>query len=294
MSVLLAIALLQAGPLVTPGAAPAIGQSPLRDEHTRRRHDTAPAGIAAPETSRLGQCLQAAESDAPAAEAAARDWLKVVSGSAQAAPLLCLGSAQAAQENWDEAEKSFLSGRDLAAASDRGLRARLGAMAGNAALAQGDAARALAVLDLARKDAEITSDDPHLAGDIAMDRARALVSLQRLDEAGEALVEARGGNPNNAQAWLLSATLSRRQGRLAQAQAQIQTASELLPTDPEIGLEAGVIAVLAGHDEAARKSWQSVLAAAPSSPQAETARGYLAQLAPPPAGGSRTPASTGK
>lgn len=294
MSLLFTLALLQAGPMVSPGAAPALRQPPLRDEHTRRRHNNAPTEIVTPEPGRLGQCLRAADSDAEGAETTARAWLKDTIGSEQAGPLLCLGSAQAAQENWDEAEASFLSGRDLAAASDHGLRARLGAMAGNAALAQGAADRALAALDVARKDAEVDSDDPHLAGDIALDRARALVSLKRLDEAAAALVEARTGSPNNAAAWLLSATLSRRQGKLAQAQAQIQTAADLLPTDPDIGLEAGVIAVLAGHDEAARKSWQSVVAAAPTSAQAETAKGYLAQLGPAPTATSRAPAATVK
>ena len=48
--------------------------------------------------------------------------------------------------------------------------------------------------------------------------------------------------------------------------------------DPEVGLEAGVIAMLGGNESAARKSWQSVLDAAPDSVAAGTARGYLAQL----------------
>jgi hypothetical protein len=45
-----------------------------------------------------------------------------------------------------------------------------------------------------------------------------------------------------------------------------------------VALEAGLIAVLAGRDEAARKSWQSVIAIAPTSAEAQTARDYLAQL----------------
>jgi hypothetical protein len=53
----------------------------------------------------------------------------------------------------------------------------------------------------------------------------------------------------------------------------------LAPNDPEVGLEAGVIAVLDGRDEAARANWESVIALDPESPFAETARGYLAQLA---------------
>jgi Flp pilus assembly protein TadD len=95
------------------------------------------------------------------------------------------------------------------------------------------------------------------------------------------LAEARQANPKNPDAWLLSATLSRRQGKLAEAQAQIEQAGSLEPRDPAIGLEAGVIAVLSGRDAAARKSWESVVAAVPESDAARTATGYLAQLATP-------------
>jgi predicted TPR repeat methyltransferase len=70
--------------------------------------------------------------------------------------------------------------------------------------------------------------------------------------------------------------------KLPEAQAQIEKAAALLPVDPEIGLEAGVIAVLAGRNEAARKSWQSVLTTAPDSEAAATAKGYLAQLGAAP------------
>ena len=63
-------------------------------------------------------------------------------------------------------------------------------------------------------------------------------------------------------------------------QARIERAAALLPIDPAIGLEAGVIAMLAGHEEAARRSWQSVVAAAPDSAEAQTAKGYIAQLRP--------------
>ena len=54
-----------------------------------------------------------------------------------------------------------------------------------------------------------------------------------------------------------------------------------MPVDPEIGLEAGVIAILLGHEEAARKSWQSVISAAPGSGAAKTAQGYIDQLGAP-------------
>ncbi|MCA1661228.1 MAG: hypothetical protein LC648_03285, partial [Novosphingobium sp.] len=84
-------------------------------------------------------------------------------------------------------------------------------------------------------------------------------------------------------AWLLGATLARRQGDLAAAQRQIEVAGSLAPKDPEVGLEAGVIAMLAGNEAAARKAWESTQAVAPGSKAAQTATGYLAQLGPAPA-----------
>jgi Flp pilus assembly protein TadD len=96
--------------------------------------------------------------------------------------------------------------------------------------------------------------------------------------AAAALADARRDAPQSSDTWLLSATLSRRQGKLAEAQAEIETGAALAPADPAIGLEAGVIAALSGRDEAARQSFNSVISLAPQSPQAATARGYLAQL----------------
>jgi tetratricopeptide (TPR) repeat protein len=263
------------------------GVGAMREGSTPRH-----TGIALPQTfaapSRLHSCLSAAENDPESAEDTANAWLREAHGSQQAEPRLCLGWAYTTQERWDDAQRDFLAGRDVAAASDHLLRARLGGMAGNSALAAGTPESALPLLDAAHTDALATGDS-HLAGDIAIDRARALVALKRDAEAATALTEARLASPDNALGWLLSATLSRRLGQLAQAQTQIETAAQLQPMDPEIGLEAGVIAVLAGHAEAAAKSWRSVVAAAPDSPSAATARDYLAQLAN--AGAAAAPAA---
>ena len=281
MPLFLALLLAQVGPLVSPGAAPALPhQTVLPPRRTTR---VRPAALpVTPEPSRQQLCLTQADATPDDAEEAALAWLATAPAEEKALAGECLGAALSRQEQWSDARAAFIAARD--AAAEKVLRARLGAMAGNAALAEGDATAALTALDGARSDA---AGDSALAGDIALDRARALVALKRDAEAGTALAEARAAQPANAQAWLLSATLSRRQGKLTEAQGQIEKAAELLPVDPEIGLEAGVIAVLAGRDEAARKSWRSVLAAAPQSDAAATARGYLAQLDPagtPPAG----------
>jgi tetratricopeptide (TPR) repeat protein len=254
-------------------------------EDRKRPERAAPAAAPAPTPAPvvpqartpLEECLSAVDSDPPGAVDIAEAWLAQAKGAATAPAHFCLGSANAALDRWDQAETAFLAGRDAAAAADARLRGQLGAMAGTMALAQGEPARALTELDQAHTDA-LTATDAQLGGDISVDRSRALVALKREDDAAKALTEARTASPSNPEGWLLSATLSRRQKNLTAAQTQIETAAQLAPLDPEIGLEAGVIAVLSGREEAARRSWQSVLTAGPGTEAAKTATSYLAQL----------------
>lgn len=276
MSMLLAM-LMQVGPF---GTTPP-PSAPPRPPSVRAPAPSPAPVLPARARTRLEFCLDDAASSPVDAIDDAEAWRDVTSGPAQAEPLMCLGSAHARLKHWSEAEQAFLAGRDAAAAGDSAMRAKLGAMAGNAALAQGAFEQALTALEFARSEAS-TANDLRLTGEIAIDRARALVGLKRTDDAAKALVEARTSAADSALAWLLSATLSRRQGKLAEAQAQIATAAGLAPRDPEIGLEAGVIAMLVGNEAAARKSWQSAIDTAPASEAATTARGYLAQLDAPP------------
>ncbi len=278
MSFLLAL-LVQVGPFASSAEKPV---SPLPPEILQRRPPPGkqPAPKVTPEAEPPGQidsCLAEARSNPPAAIDAAEAWRDAAGPGRKAEANRCLGTALGNLDRWEEAETAFLAARDGTPAEAHASRARLGAMAGNAALAAGATDRALAALDTAHGEA-LAGSDTGLAGDIQLDRARALVALKREGEAAMALDEARTASPQNPEAWLLSATLSRRMGKLAEAQTQIVEAARLLPVDPEIGLEAGVIAVLSGHEDAARKSWQSVLAVAPQSPAATTARSYLEQL----------------
>jgi len=278
MSLLLAI-LAQVGPMVTPGAAPPLPHETQVDRPQPRRQSQPDAATTPSPPSPLQQCLALAQDDPEAAVESAQAWLDKEKGPGRVAPGQCLGVAHAQLGNWQEAEAALLAARDATLADDRQQRARIGAMAGNYALAGGKPEAALAELDVAHSDA-MAIPDAALAGAIAIDRASALIELKRQDEAAAALTEARTSRPGDAQAWLLSATLSRRMGKLAEAQSQIERAAELLPIDPEIGLEAGVIAMLSGREESARRSWQSVVDAKPNSDAAAKARGYLAQLGP--------------
>ncbi|SFF90611.1 Tetratricopeptide repeat-containing protein [Novosphingobium sp. CF614] len=252
-------------------------------EEDRRRREAAAQDVALPAAPRTGGCLGAVEADPERSAQVARDAMADVVGRERVRAGLCLGAALSELGRWDEARQAFADARDAAAEDDHASRARLGAMAGNAALAGGQPGQALSLLAPAAAEAR-TAGDTALTASIALDRARALVAVNQPEEAATALAQAREAEPDNAQAWLLSATLSRRQNKLIEAQAQIEKAAQIAPRDPEIGLEAGVIAVLAGKDDAARRSWNAVLAMAPESDTAATARQYIAQLGQAPVG----------
>jgi len=224
-------------------------------------------------------CVDTVTADPSGSAVAAQAALGRATGDERVRAGMCLGVALGQLDRWSEARAAFIAARDAASNTDHATRARLGAMAGNAALAEGKAAEALPTL-IAAQSAATAAGDKDLAGSIAVDRGRALVALARNEDAAAALAEARTAAPDNAQAWLLSATLSRRMSRLDEAQQQIETAARLQPGDADTGLEAGVIAMLAGREDAARRSWQSVLSLAPGSPGAATAKGYLDQLGP--------------
>ena len=193
------------------------------------------------EESRLVACKDQARSDPATAIATASGWLSEAQGPGRSAPQQCLGFAYTSLLRWGAAESAFLAAREALLPADRTQRARLAAMAGNAALAGGRGEAALAAFDLGEEDARVAGDRP-LAGIIATDRARALVALDRPAQAAEALALARRDAPQDASAWLLSATLARREDRLEEARGYIRTAADLAPQDLSIVLEAGLIA----------------------------------------------------
>ena len=270
-----------------PGNGPALPQAPISIPRRKAEPAVTPSPNAVPATApasaqsvQLQNCLKLAMENPSDAIDEAEGWLAAAKTmSDRAGAKQCKALALTRLESWSEAAALFLAARDDTPASEPGERARLGALAGNALLLSGATAAGLDALDHAHGEAH-TASDGKLNGVIQIDRARALVALGRTEEAASALEEARYELPGNYQAWLLSATLARRQGKLAEAQRQIERAATLMPVDPEIGLEAGVIAVLSGRDQSARLSWQSVIKAAPGSLAAKTAQGYLDQLGP--------------
>ena len=87
--------------------------------------------------------------------------------------------------------------------------------------------------------------------------------------------------PADPLAWLLSATLARRTGDLARAQADIGEAMKRAPDDAAVALEAGNIAILSGAEAAARTAWAAAIKASPDSPAGKAAADALKRLGAP-------------
>lgn len=272
----LALLLMQVGldPSVTP--FPDLPEE-LRDR-ARQKSEASAADDANTSGNKLAECVTLAAEDAEAASDKAQTWRETADNQLELAQSAhCLGLALVRMDDFDGAQRAF----DLAAGEvpdgAPAYQARLSAMSGNAAMAQGKPAIAEIAFGRAIGYATAAGDTTLLAS-VSVDRARALVSLDRNDEAVTALADARSNDPANARAWLLSATLSRRLERLGEAREQIAQAAQLAPQDPAVGLEAGVIAALSGREEEAQRSFESVLLVAPDSDEANRARAYLEQL----------------
>lgn len=276
MPFFLALAL-QVGPNPMGGALQ--GDELVRDRPPREQVQPEPEVEADPDpvSAWLAGCLGTLEEDPARAHAMAQIRRAETTGADRVLANHCLGTASAALELWDDARTAFTAAREETSEGEPRARARFAALAGAAALGSGDAEGALGLLTLAESDAR-AAKAPLLEAIAANDRARALVALGRAEEALAALENSTTLAPDRAEGWLLKATLLRRLERLPEAQTAIERAATLAATNPEIALEAGVIAVLAGRDEAARKSWQSVIVLAPDSPAAATAKDYLAQI----------------
>lgn len=220
----------------------------------------------------LNACLKQANDDPAAGAGQALDW---ISRGGDWRARQCLGYAYAQRGDFAAATSVFARAASEAdVARDVGA-ASIWALAGNAALADGDSVTATRHFDAALARATLTE----LAlGEVHLDRARARVATGDLAGANADLESARVLAAADPLTWLLSATLARRQDDLVAASTYIAETARLAPIDPAVMLEAGNIAILSGQEAAARANWQSVVAAAPQSAEADSARDNLSRL----------------
>ena len=222
-----------------------------------------------PELARFDACAALADKDPAAAVVEAERWRD---GGGGAAARQCLGLAYVAQGRYQPAAAAFSQ-----AAKDAELRrdpraATLWVAAGNASLAGADATVARASFTRALGLAQL---DPPQTGEALLDRARAAVAAGDATAARGDIDQALKLVAGDPMAWLLSATLARRQGQGPRAAKDIAEADRLAPGDPAIAYESGTIAMLNGLPDAARASWARA-AAMKGSPAAEMAARALA------------------
>lgn len=220
---------------------------------------------------RFAACVRLTKDDPATALAQAQEW---AAKSAEVPARHCLGLALVAGEQWTAAAAAFEAAAQDAETKRDGRAATLWSQGGNAALAAGDPRRARTDLD--RALALPTLPGP-MRGEAWMDRARADVSLEEPAMARTDLDEAVKLVPQDPFAWLLSATLARRQNDLARADRDIAVAVKLAGDDPAVMLEQGNIAWAGGARDAARAAWTRAAQADPASPQGKRAADALAQ-----------------
>jgi tetratricopeptide (TPR) repeat protein len=225
---------------------------------------------------RQAACLALA-SEAPAQAIAEAGAWRVAGGGYRARQ--CLGVAYAAQERWSSAAGEFEAAAREAEAAKSPFTADLWMQAGNARLAGGETPQARAAFEAALALNTLTG--PAL-GEVHLDRARALAADGDLVGARTSIDQATALVPQDPLAWLLSATLARREGDLMRAGRDILKALEQAPDDASVRLEAGNIAAFTGDETGARSHWTAAVTSSPESSAGKSAKAALAQFAAAP------------
>ncbi|RYY24400.1 MAG: tetratricopeptide repeat protein [Sphingomonadales bacterium] len=224
------------------------------------------------EPPRFAECMDLATSDPAAGQANAVKW-RGEGGGAYARQ--CLGVAYSNQQRWDSAAAAFEEAAHEDELAKGGKVADYWVQSGNAWLAAGNPERARSAFDAALARVTLTG----LAlGEAHLDRARALVASGDNEGARIDIDKALETAQSDPLAWLLSATLARREGDLKRASADITEALKRSPDDVSVQLEAGNIAGAAGDEANARTAWTRVIELAPGSPAATNARKALEQF----------------
>ena len=211
---------------------------------------------------RFQGCAALAKRD-PAKAAEQADAWRVTGGGVLASE--CLGVAYVGQERWGPAEVAFEQAANDAEIQHDGRAGTLWVQAGNAALAGDDPSKARQAFD--RALALPVLSDP-MRGETYLDRGRAAVALNDMASARADIDQALKLVGADPLAWLLSATLARRQADATRATADIAEALKRAPDDPDVLFESGKIAELRGDHAAARDAWMRAADKDPQGPGA--------------------------
>lgn len=229
-----------------------------------------------PREARYDRCLQRANSDPAGARAEALRW--GAEGGGWFARQ-CAGLAYTQEGNSGAAAGEFEAAAKAAEVAHDARAANYWAQAGNARLAAGDVAAARSALDTALVAGTLQG----LAlGEAQLDHARVMVAAGDDEAARRDIDLALANASDDPLAWLLSATLARRDGDLIRAKKDIAEALRRSADDASVQLEAGNIAARS-HDEAgARAAWAEAARLGPKTQAGQSARAALAQFTDAP------------
>jgi tetratricopeptide (TPR) repeat protein len=163
------------------------------------------------------------------------------------------GDNESAAQAFEEAAK---------ASSDKDPKtARMWAAAGNLWIAAGEAGKA--ALDLDRALA-LPGLEAEQRGEALLDRARAAEAQDDLKTARAKANEAAQTISQDPFYWYFSAALAIRENDPTTAQAAINKALTMAPSDPTVLFEAGHVADFTGDDDKARSYWMRAAANDPN------------------------------
>jgi tetratricopeptide (TPR) repeat protein len=229
-----------------------------------------------PRQVRYDRCVALADSDPAAARAEAVRW--GASGGAWFARQ-CAGLAYTQEGNFTAAATEFAAVAKAAEVAHDRRAANYWAQAGNARLAAGDVPGARTALDTALVAGTL---EGLALGEAQLDHARVLVAAGEPEAARRDLDLALTNAGDDPLAWLLSATLARREGDLIRAKKDIGEALKRAADDASVQLEAGNIAASARDEPGARAAWAEAARLAPNAPAGRNAAAALAQFADAP------------
>lgn len=258
-------------------AAPAFAQVapvPVQGPPAPRQAPAAPApGTYDPslDSKRYDGCVRAIDADAKQVELFAIEW-QALGGGLPARH--CLALAQLRQGNNAAAASTLAKAAQAAETAKSPMAADLWNQAGNAAMLATDMRGAVAHFSSGILAAGEFA--PQRTANLLVDRARARTELAETAAARADLDQALKLYEKDATAWLLSATLARRQSDLPRAKADIARAAGIDGSSADVLFEQGNIAGVGGDTAAARSYWERAEKAGPGTEAARLARQALA------------------
>lgn len=236
----------------------------------------APVLAAPSDPTRYAACIELAAKDPARAMQMAYAW-RIEGGGV--APRHCLAVAQMHARHHEAALKSYEAAGEASEAARDGQAIALWRQAADAALMAEQPAEAVRFLGRALARPGGAELSPRAEADLLTIRAEAQVALKKPELAMADLQRATSLSPDFLTPWLLQATLARRQGDLAAAEAALLKAAALAPDSADVTLEAGNIAAAKGDMALARQAWEAATADAPDTPAGQAAAAALGRMA---------------